>query len=109
VFYAPRLLAAGAVVLLGVVVAKVLGSVVTGSETAARTPAPEVLGEAAKAVVLLVAGAVALSVAGVNSTLLIVVFAVVLLPLGLALALAVGLAVGYGGREFVRENIDEWT
>lgn len=109
VFYAPELLAAGAVVVVGVVLASALARVVQNSETAQRTPAPGIVTEATKAFVVLVAGVVALDVAGVDTLLLVAVLGVVVLPLALGLALALALSVGYGSRDFVEKNIDDWT
>lgn len=107
-FYAPSLVAGGAVLVVGVVLAGAVANLVEASETAQRTPAPSVVGEATKAVVVLVAAVVALDVAGVSTQLLVTVLHVVVLPVALGVALAVGLAFGYGGRDIVEQNIEDW-
>lgn len=107
-FYAPSLVAGGAVLVAGVVLAGAVANLVEASETAQRTPAPAVVAEATKAVVVLVASVVALDVAGVSTRLLVTVLHVVVLPVALGVALAVGLAFGYGGRDVVERNVEEW-
>lgn len=108
-YYAPALVAAGAVVLLGVVAARVVGELVGRSATVQRLPATEVLSELARGVVVLVAVVVALDVAGVSTLLLVAVLAVVLLPVGVGVAVAVGIAFGRGSSDHVSAHIDDWT
>ena len=108
-FYAPEVIAGVVVLVVGVVVAGVVADLVERSRTAQRTPAPGVVAEATKGVVVLLAAVVALDAAGVSTSLLTTVLYVVVLPLALGVALAAGLAFGYGSRDYVQQHIEDWT
>ena len=109
VFYAPRLIGAVAIVALALIVGTMAAAIVKNSESAKQLPSPAILGEVTKAVIVLFGSLIALEVAGASTTLLLTVLVVIGLPIGIGLALAIGLAFGYGARDYIGENIDDWA
>lgn len=99
VFFLPELLAAVAVVIVGLLVAGRVGDVVETSDTAAHLDLEGVLGELAAAVVVVFGVVIGLQIVGVNS----LVLAVALLLVGLPVVLAAGL----GGKSYVADAIDD--
>jgi small-conductance mechanosensitive channel len=90
--YLPTVLAAALVLLAGLVVGNLSQSVVSKTASSAGLVYAEMLGRAGKVAVLLLTGVVALDQVGVDSTLLILVFSIVIGMVlgGLALAFALG-------------------
>jgi hypothetical protein len=95
--YLPTLLAAALVVLAGLVVGNISQSLVARAAASAHVGYAEGLGRATKSTILLLAGLVALDQVGVDSTLLILVTAIVI---GMVLA-GLALAFGVGARTMV--------
>lgn len=100
VFYAPVLASAGAVVVLGSLVANYASTVATDTEPVADSPFAAIVGGGVEAVVYIFTAVIALNVAGVDSLVLGLLLLAVVFPVGLAAALAFGL----GGQD----HVDEW-
>lgn len=99
--YLPSVLSGVVVVIAGVVVGNLARHTATSAARVARLANAPVLGEIARAAVLVVAGVIALEQFGINSTVLIV-------ALGLAIGGGIGgvaLAFGLGSRESVANLI----
>jgi small-conductance mechanosensitive channel len=89
--YLPTVLAAVLVVLAGVVLGSLVGSLVSRAARSADIGYADALGQSAKIVTLLLAAVVALDQIGIDSTLLILVTAIIIGALLGGLALAFGL------------------
>jgi len=100
--FVPRLLIALLILVVGVVVANFVWRAALLSAVNARIPSPRLLGGAARWLVLILAGAMALEQIAVAQTVVLTAFAI---AFG-ALSLAVALAFGLGGRDIARRILE---
>lgn len=109
----PAVVAGLAIIVLGIVLADVVGDVIRTSPTARETGYPNALAAITTAFVYLVVVATGLETMGFDLTILYILVENFALAFGvataLALGLAFGLAFGLGSREYVSENIADWT
>lgn len=100
-YYLPNVLAALAIVFVGIITAKVLGSAVSRATSSTGMALGPVIGATVRGTVILVAVVVAIEQVGIEANLLVVIVAVVV---GTVLAGA-GLAFGLGARTAVSNII----
>lgn len=105
----PLVIAAAIIVLAGALIAEGVGQNARASKTVDTLPASEFVTWGIEAIIHLFAVVIALSVAGIDSNLLIALLIVSVLPFGLALALALGLAFGRGGEGKASNYLDRQT
>ena len=106
--YVPALIAGVLIIVVGVFVADRIGEVVRRSAGAEELGLSNALAGGTKAFLYFVVVVLGLATMGVDVTILETFALAFAGALGLALALAIGIAFGWGGKEYVAENIDEW-
>lgn len=105
----PFIVAGLLVLVVGIYLADVIGDFVAGID---RSRATDIVGLVVQLFVYYVVIVFALDTAGFDTTVLLTLFNTVVIAffgaLGIALALAVGIGVGWGSKDYVAENIDDW-
>ncbi|RJS97749.1 phosphatase [Halococcus sp. IIIV-5B] len=106
----PFIVAGLLVLVVGIYLADVIGDFVAGID---RSRATDIVGLVVQLFVYYVVIVFALDTAGFDTTVLLTLFNTVVIAffgaLGIALALAVGIGVGWGSKDYVAENIDDWV
>lgn len=102
--YMPRLIVAGSIFVLGVILAGWLETWVKRSLKSLEIPTARLLAKSSSYATVVIASLIALSELGIASVFIELLFAGVVL----ALALAFGLAVGLGSKDLVYSLIDQW-
>ena len=100
----PNLVLALVILVLGLVLAQIVGRLIQGTAAANGIGNPNLVARGAQGFVILMVAFVALQHLGIASGLMDAAFA----GICIALALALGVAFGIGGRETAREMINRW-
>lgn len=108
VTYVPVFVGGIVILLLGFYVADSIATMVQESRTAQASGFAYVFGDVTKALVYFVVLVIALDTMEVHVGILYTFGEAFALAFGLALALAIGIAFGWGGKDYVAENIDQW-
>ena len=106
--YVPPILIGVLVLFVGFYLANWATEEVRDSAVAAQFGMSPLFAGATKAVLYFVVLVIGLDTMGVDVTILHTFARAFAYGAGLALALAVGIAFGWGGKDFVAENIDDW-
>ncbi len=107
--YVPPIIIGLIVLFVGFVVANWMTEQVRQSSVANQFGSPPVLASATKAFGYFVVLVIGLDTMGVDVTILYTFAQAIAYAVGLAVALAVGIAFGWGGKDYVAENIDDWV
>jgi hypothetical protein len=106
----PLIIAGLLVLIVGIYLADVIGDFVADINTSRVT---DFVGMVVQLFVYYVVIVFALDTAGFDTSVLLSLFNTVIVAffgaLGVALALAVGIGVGWGSKDYVAENIDDWV
>lgn len=108
VSYVPAFLGGLLVLIVGFYVADFAVDAVRESTTAHKSGFPAVLADVTKALMYFVVVIIGLDTMGVSVGILYTFGETFVLAIGLALALSVGIAFGWGGKEYVAQNIGDW-
>ncbi len=108
VSYLPSLIAGVVILVVGLFIADYVADVVRRSTAAREAGFSATFAAATKAVLYFVVVVIGLETMGVDVTILYTFAEAFALALALAFALAVGIAVGWGGKEYVAENLEGW-
>ncbi len=99
-----------AVLVVGIYVADLLGDLVANAD---RSRAADIAGLAVQLFVYYIVIVFALDTAGFDTSVLTTLFTSFVTALfgafGLALAIAIGIGLGWGSKDYVAENIDDWV
>ena len=106
--YVPPILIGTLVLFVGFYLANWATEEVRDSAAAARFGASPLFAGATRAFLYFVVLVIGLDTMGVDVTIMHTFARAFAYGAGLALALAVGIAFGWGGKDFVAENIDDW-
>lgn len=106
--YVPALAAGLVIITLGFFVADYVADVVRRSDAAQESNFSGALAGATKAFLYFVVTVIGLDTMGVNVTILYTFAEAFAFAAGLAAAIAIGIAFGWGGKDHVAENIDNW-
>jgi hypothetical protein len=113
VSYLPAFVAGLLVVVVGFVLADFVGDVIEGTRAATETPYTSWFATGARVFLYFVVLTIGLDTMGVDTEILYIFATAFAGGLAAALALGIGLgaaiAIGWGGHEYVAENIDRWT
>ena len=102
--FVPRLLVAIAILVVGYVLANLAWRAAVLAAVNARVPSPRLLSGAVRALVLILAAAMALDQIGIARTIVLTAFAIAFGAVMLGLAIAFGV----GGGEIARRILDHW-
>lgn len=106
----PLVIAGLLILVVGIYVADIIGDFVGGLD---RSRATDLIGWVVQIFVYYIVVVFALDTAGFDTSVLLNLFNTVIVAffgaLGVALALAVGIGVGWGSKDYVAENIDDWV
>lgn len=108
VTYVPVFVGGLVILLIGFYVADSIATAARESRTAQATGFAYVFGDVTKALVYFVALVIALDTMEIHVGILYTFGEAFAFAFGLALALALGIAFGWGGKDYVAENLDDW-
>lgn len=108
VSYVPAFLGGLIVLIVGFYVSGFAVDSVRESTTARKTGFPDVFADVTKTLLYFVVIIIGLDTMGVSVGILYTFGETFVLALGLAFALAVGIAFGWGGKEYVAQNVGDW-
>jgi hypothetical protein len=109
VSYLPSLLAGGLIIVGGFVLADFLADAMVRTEAVTGTGYTEWIAEGARLFLYFVVLVIGLDTMGVSVEILNTFATAVAFGFAAGIALAIGIAFGWGGKDFVAENIDSWT
>ena len=108
VSYLPAFVAGLLVIVLGFVVADFVGDAIQNTTAATRTSYTSVFANATRMFLYFTAIVIGLDTMGVDVAILYVFARALAWGLAAAIAIGVGVAVGWGGKDYVNENIGRW-
>ena len=108
VSYLPAFIAGLLVIVVGFVVADFVGDVIRNTKAATQTSYTDAFANATRVFLYFTAVVVGLDTMGIDVGILYVFARALAWGLAAAVAIGVGVAVGWGGKDFVRDNIDGW-
>lgn len=106
--FVPAVTAGIVILLVGLLVSDYAAETVRDSEAAQQSGFPAVLAGTTKAICYFLVAVIGLDTMGVNVAILYTFGQAFAYAAGLGLAIAVGLAFGWGGKEYVAENVGDW-
>lgn len=106
--YLPAFLAGLLIVVLGFVVADFVGDAIQRTRAATQTPYTSWFATGVRMFLYFTAIVVGLDTMGVDVQILYVMTRAVSWGLAAGVALAIGIAFGWGGKDYVSDNIDRW-
>jgi vacuolar-type H+-ATPase subunit I/STV1 len=109
VSYLPAFIAGLAVIVLGFVIADFIGDAIMRTQAATETAYTQWFASGTRMFLYFTAVVIGLDTMGVDVSILYVFANAVAWGLAAAIALGAGIAFGWGGHDYVRENIDRWT
>jgi len=109
VSYLPAFVAGLAVIVLGFVVADFIGDAIMRTRAATETAYTQWFAAGTRMFLYFTAVVIGLDTMGVDVGILYVFANAIAWGLAAAVAIGVGIAFGWGGHDYVRENIDRWT
>ncbi|WP_276254867.1 mechanosensitive ion channel family protein [Halomontanus rarus] len=107
--YIPSLAAGLLILAVGLFVADYVAQTVRESEAVGDSSYAPLAGAVTKALLSFVVVVIGLDTMGVNVAILYTFAETFALAAGLAFALAVGIALGWGGKDYVAENLEDWV
>ena len=108
VSYLPAFIAGLLVIVLGFVVADFVGDAMENTKAATQTSYTGVFANATRIFLYFTAVVIGLDTMGVDVGILYVFAQALAWGLAAAVAIGVGVAVGWGGKDYVHENIGDW-
>ena len=108
VSYLPAFVAGLLVIVLGFVVADFIGDAIERTEAATRTAYTSWFATGTRVFLYFTAVVIGLDTMGIDVTLLNVVVQALAWGLAAAVALGAGIALGWGGKDYVHDNIGRW-
>ncbi|MCU4752773.1 hypothetical protein OB919_12435 [Halobacteria archaeon AArc-curdl1] len=108
VSYLPAFVAGLLVIVLGFVVADFIGDMIERTRAATRTAYTRWFADGARVFLYFTALVIGLSTMGIDVTILYVFARALAWGLAAAIAIGVGVALGWGGKDYVADNIDRW-
>lgn len=108
VSYLPAFIAGLLVIVLGFVIADFIGDMIERTRAATQTAYTEWFANGARIFLYFTALVVGLDTMGINVGILYVFARALAWGLAAAVAIGVGVAFGWGGKDYVSENIDRW-
>ena len=108
VAYLPAFIAGLLVIVLGFVVADFIGDMITSTQAATETPYTSWFATGTRLFLYFTAIVIGLDTMGIDVSILFVFAQALAWGLAAALALGVGIAVGWGGHDYVSQNINRW-
>ncbi|MFP9190526.1 mechanosensitive ion channel family protein [Natronosalvus vescus] len=108
VSYLPAFIAGLLVIVLGFVVADFVGDMIERTRAATRTAYSRWIADGARVFLYFTALVIGLSTMGIDVTILYVFARALAWGLAAAVAIGVGVALGWGGKDYVADNIDRW-
>ncbi|GAB7019106.1 hypothetical protein [Halostagnicola sp. A-GB9-2] len=108
VSYLPAFIAGLLVIVLGFVVADFIGDVIERTQAAAQTAYASWFANGARMFLYFTAIVIGLDTMGIDVGILYVFARALAWGLAAAVAIGVGVAFGWGGKDYVSENIDRW-
>lgn len=108
VSYLPAFVAGVLIIVFGFILADFVGDVIQRSITATRPRTSALFADGTRIFLYFLVLVVGLDTMGVNVGILYIFAGAAAFGLALAIAIGVGLAIGFGGRDYVDENIDRW-
>jgi small-conductance mechanosensitive channel len=108
VAYLPAFIAGLLVIVFGFIVADFVGDMITRTEAATETPYTSWFATGTRLFLYFTAIVIGLDTMGIDVEILFVFAEALAWGLAAALALGVGIAVGWGGHEYVSQNIGRW-
>lgn len=108
VSYLPAFIAGLVIIVLGFILADFVADAITRTATATRDRTAALFADGTRIFLYFLVLVVGLETMGVDVGILYIFAGAAAFGLALALAIGVGLAIGFGGREYVDENIDRW-
>ena len=109
VTYIPAFIAGLLIIVLGFVVADFIGDAITNTRAATETPYTSWFATGTRMFLYFMAIVIGLDTMGVDVAILYLFARALAWGLAAAIALGVGIALGWGGRDYVAENIDKWA
>lgn len=106
--YAPSVVGAVAIVLVGFVVAGYVARSVRESAVVGGTAFTPVVATTMQAIIYFVSVTLALDALGYSTAILNTLAQAVAIGVGLGVALAIGIGVGMGSQDYVEANLDDW-
>ena len=106
--YLPAFVGGLLVILLGFVVADFIGDAIERTEAATQTRYTEWFAGGTRIFLYFTAVVIGLDTMGIDVTILMVVAQALAWGLAAAIAIGVGVAVGWGGKDYVSKNVDNW-
>lgn len=106
--FAPTVVAGFAILVVGFVIADPIATIVREAEAVQESRVAPLAGGATKALVCFVAAVIGLDTMGLNVAILYTFGQAFAFAAALGIALAIGIAFGWGGKEYVAANADDW-
>jgi len=108
VSYLPAFIAGLAVIVIGFVVADFIGDAIAKTRAATRTSYTSWFATGTRMFLYFTAIVIGLDTMGIDVSILYVFANAIAWGVAAALAIGVGLAIGWGGHEYVANNINQW-
>lgn len=108
VSYLPAFFGGLLVILLGIIVADLIGDMIERMRAPTKTAYVSYFADGVRIFLYFTVIVVGLDTMGVNVALLYIIAGAVASGLVLAVAIGAGIAFGLGGKEYVAENIEDW-
>lgn len=109
VSYLPAFVAGLLIIVLGFVVADFVGDAITRTRAATQSNYTQLFATGTRLFLYFVVVVIGLDTMGVDVGILYVFARALAWGLAAAIAIGVGIALGWGGKDFVAENIDRWA
>ncbi|WP_226022235.1 mechanosensitive ion channel family protein [Halomicrobium salinisoli] len=109
VSYLPAFIAGLLIIVLGFVLADFVGDAITRTRAATKSSYTQLFATGTRLFLYFVVVVIGLDTMGVDVGILYVFARALAWGLAAAIAIGVGVALGWGGKDFVAENIDRWA
>ena len=108
VSYLPALVAGGLIIVVGFVLADFLADVIARTESITDTGYTDAFADGVRVFLYFIAIVIGLDTIGVDVQILYTFSQAAAFGVALGIALAIGIAFGWGGKDYVAENIGSW-
>lgn len=108
VSYLPALVAGALIIVVGFVLADFLADVIARTETITETGYTDAFADGVRVFLYFIAIVIGLDTIGVDVQILYTFSQAAAFGLAVGVALAIGIAFGWGGKDYVAENIGSW-
>jgi small-conductance mechanosensitive channel len=109
VSYLPAFIGGLLVIVVGFVVADFVGDAIANTEAATRTVYTHWFADGVRIFLYFTVIVIGLDTMGIDVSILFVFANALAWGLAAAIAIAVGIAFGWGGKDYVADNLDRWT